>query len=86
MKRLFWTGLGVAVGVMATRKITETAQALTPAGMTNRLADSITVLGDAVREFGQDLREAMWDREEELYDALGLNDVPETDPAAPKRS
>jgi hypothetical protein len=86
MKRLFWTGLGVAVGVMATRKITEAAAALTPAGMTNRLADSITVLGEAVREFGQDLREAMWDREEELYDALGLNDVPESDPAATKRS
>lgn len=84
MKRLFWTGLGIAVGVMATRKITEAAAALTPAGMTDRLSDSITVLGGAVREFGQDLRDAMWDREDELYEALGLNDV-EDDPAAAKR-
>jgi hypothetical protein len=85
MKRLFWTGLGVAVGVMATRKITEAAAALTPSGMSGRLADSITVLGEAVREFGQDLRDAMWDREEELYEALGLNDV-EAEPPAAKRA
>ncbi len=85
MKRLFWTGLGVAVGVMATRKVTEAASVLTPAGMTDRLSTSITMLGEAVREFGQDLRDAMWDREDELYEALGLNDVPETEPA-PGRS
>lgn len=75
MKRLFWTGMGVAVGVLATRKITEAAAALTPAGMTERLADSISVLGTAVREFGEDMRDAMWEREDELNEALGLNDV-----------
>jgi hypothetical protein len=85
MKRLFWTGLGVAVGVMATRKITEAAHALTPAGASERLAGSIAVLGEAIREFGQDLRDAMWDREEELYEALGLNDV-DAEPPAAKRS
>ncbi|MGQ0466775.1 MAG: hypothetical protein ACT4QG_15795 [Sporichthyaceae bacterium] len=84
MKRLFWTGLGVAVGVMATRKITEAAHAFTPAGATERLAGSIAILGDAVREFGQGMRDAMWEREDELYEALGLNDVPDTEPAKRK--
>lgn len=82
MRRLFWAGLGIAVGVMATRKVQEAAAALTPAGVSDRLADSIAVLGEAVREFGQDLRDAMWDREEELYEALGLNDVEAEPPAA----
>jgi hypothetical protein len=85
MKRLFWTGLGVAVGVVVTRKATEAVAAFTPTGASERLAGSIAILGDAVREFGQDMRDAMWDREEELYEALGLNDVPESEPTPAKR-
>jgi hypothetical protein len=84
MKRLFWTALGVTVGVLATRKATRAVEALTPAGMTDRLAGSITTLGDAVREFGQDVRDAMWDREDALYEALGLNDVPDEAPTRPR--
>jgi hypothetical protein len=84
MKRLFWTALGVTVGVVATRRANRALEALTPAGMSERLAGSITTLGDAVREFGQDLRDAMWDREDELYEALGLNEIPEETPT-PRR-
>jgi hypothetical protein len=76
MSRLFWTALGVSAGVVLTRKATAAAAALTPTGAADRLATSITTLGDAVREFGQDLREAMWDREDELNAALGLHDAP----------
>jgi hypothetical protein len=82
---LFWTALGVTAGALLTRKATSAAAAFTPTAAADRLAESITTLGDAVREFGQDLREAMWHREEELYEALGLSDVPaETEPARPK--
>jgi hypothetical protein len=84
VKRLFWAGLGLATGVLLTRRATSAAHALTPAGMTDRLAESITTLGDALREFGQDMRDAMWDREEELHAALGLSDVPPE--PAPSRS
>jgi poly(3-hydroxybutyrate) depolymerase len=83
MKRLFWTAMGVTVGVLATRKATRAVEALTPAGLSDRLAGSITTLGGAVREFGQDVRDAMWDREDALYEALGLNDVP-ADPIRPR--
>jgi hypothetical protein len=81
MRRLFWTALGVTAGVVLTRKASAAAAAFTPSGVVDRLAGSITTLGDAVREFGQDLRDAMWDREDELYEALGLNEVP-SQPAA----
>lgn len=74
MKRLFWLGLGLGAGVIGARKATQAAEKLTPAGMTEGLASSIGNLGDAIRDFGQDVRDAMWDREEELRDALGLND------------
>jgi hypothetical protein len=85
MKRLFWTAMGVTVGVIVTRRAGRAVDALTPAGVTERLAGSITSLGDAVREFGQDVRDAMWDREDALYEALGLNDVPEETPTRTAR-
>jgi Family of unknown function (DUF6167) len=84
MKRLFWTAMGVTVGVLVTRRAARAMDALTPEGMTDRLTTSITNLGDAVREFGQDVRDAMWDREDELYEALGLHDAPEETPT-PRR-
>jgi hypothetical protein len=83
MKRLFWTAMGVTVGVVATRRAGRALDALTPAGATERLAVSISTLGDAVREFGQDVRDAMWDREDALYEALGLNDVPSAPSSVP---
>lgn len=82
MKRLFWLGVGLGAGVIGARKATQAAEKLTPAGMTEGLAASIGNLGDAIREFGQDVRDAMWDREEELREALGLND-PALDEASP---
>lgn len=81
MKRLFWLGVGIGAGVIGARKATQAAEKLTPTGMTEGLAASIGSLGDAIREFGQDVRDAMWDREEELREALGLNDAALDDPA-----
>ena len=80
MKSLFWIGMGAAVGVVATRKVSRALEQFTPAGVSDRLAESLTDLGDAVRQFGMDVREAMWDREDELRDALGLNDEPAPEP------
>jgi hypothetical protein len=85
MKRLFWTAMGVTVGVIVTRRAGRAVDALTPAGVTERLAGSLTSLGDAVREFGQDVRDAMWEREDALHEALGLNDVPEETPTRTAR-
>ena len=62
MGRLFWIALGATAGVLVVRKLTQTAQAYTPAGV----ASSIEGLGDAVRE-GMDTRET------ELRVALGID-------------
>jgi hypothetical protein len=85
MKGLFWTGLGVAVGVIATRKTARAIEQFTPSGLSESLADSITGLGDAIRQFGMDVREAMWDREDELRDALGLGENFQDTEDAPAR-
>ena len=81
MKSLFWTGMGVAVGVIVTRKASRALEQFTPEGVADRLAGSITELGDAIRQFGMDVREAMWDREDELRDAFGLSDDSRTEDA-----
>jgi hypothetical protein len=69
MKRLFWLGLGVAAGVMATRKVGETARKATPAGIAENLSDAMRELGGALGAFGADVRAGMAEREGEL-DAL----------------
>lgn len=69
MRRLFWLGVGAALGVAAVRKVTRTAESFTPAG----LAGSFAGLGDAARDFAADVRAAMRERETDLMDALGVN-------------
>ena len=82
MRRLFWLGIGVAVGVLVVRKVTKTAEAYTPRG----LASAVSGLGDSVREFAADVRLAMAEREEEMLDALGVAAVDEADAPPPSSS
>ena len=78
MRRVFWLGIGVAVGVLVVRKITKTAEAYSPKG----LAGAVSGLGDTVREFAAEVRVAMAEREDEMLDALGVAGAGE--PAAPE--
>ena len=71
MRRLFWLGIGVAVGALVVRKITKTAQAYTPKGLAGAVAD----LGESVREFAADVRVAMAEREDEMLEALGVGEL-----------
>ena len=76
MRRLFWLGIGVAVGALVVRKITKTAQAYTPKGLAGAVAD----LGESVREFAADVRVAMAEREDEMLEALGVTgELPDSD-------
>jgi hypothetical protein len=70
MKRLFWLGLGVATGVVATRKATEAAKRLTPAGVGEQIGDGLRELALAIGEFGADVRAGMNEREHELTDMV----------------
>jgi hypothetical protein len=68
--RLFWLGVGVGVGALVVRKVTKKAEAFTPAGISASLQTSAAGLLDTVRDFVEDVREGMAERESELYDAL----------------
>jgi hypothetical protein len=66
MKRLFWLGVGLAAGAYATRRASEAAQRLTPAGIGANLADGLRELGAGLGAFGAEVRAGMAAREEEL--------------------
>ncbi|WP_159699196.1 hypothetical protein [Arthrobacter sp. 18067] len=71
MKRIVWMGIGVAIGVIAFRKITEARANIGPDGLNRavgRMADGLFDFADAVRT-------GMHQREEDLRAALGIDDA-----------
>ncbi len=87
-RRLFYITLGAVAGVLVVRKLTQAAQRLTPAGVQESMTGALGGLGEAIRDFGESVREAMSEREDELRVSLGLDgthdlvDMPEyADPA-----
>ena len=69
MKRIIWMGIGVAIGVIAFRKITEVQSTLGPEGL-NRAAGRFA---DGLYDFADAVREGMTERETELRAALGID-------------
>jgi hypothetical protein len=86
MKRLFWVGVGVAVGVAATRKVNELTQKATPAGIGTSLGEGLRELGAGLGAFGAEVRAGMNERSEELYamveDTTEIPVRPDTSPSA----
>ncbi|HET6212899.1 MAG TPA: hypothetical protein VFE14_08515 [Micromonosporaceae bacterium] len=78
MKRLFWLGLGAAVGVLVVRAVTKRAQSLTPRGIASGVQESAGNLLDSVRGFVDDVREGMAEREAQIHaafvDGVALDD------------
>jgi uncharacterized protein with PhoU and TrkA domain len=71
MKRMIWMAAGVAIGVLAVRKLSQTRDALGPVGLNRALgqvADSVATFADAVRD-------GMQERETDLRLALGIDSV-----------
>ncbi|WP_312183043.1 hypothetical protein [Arthrobacter sp.] len=68
IKRVFWMSIGITIGVIAVRRISEAKDSLGPAGL-NRAVGSAA---DAVHNFTDAFRDAMTQREDELRSALGL--------------
>ena len=62
MNRIIWMGIGVAIGVIAFRKVTEAQSALGPEGL-NR---AVGRLADGLYDFADAVREGMGERETEL--------------------
>lgn len=70
MKRIVWMGIGVAIGVIAFRKITEAQANLGPEGL-NR---AVSRMADGLFDFADAVRSGMHQREEDLRAVLGIDD------------
>lgn len=70
MKRLLWLGAGLAIGALVVRAVSKKAQSYTPSGMAAAARDSGRNLVDSVREFVDDVRDGMHEREHELRAAF----------------
>lgn len=75
MRRLFWLGVGVAVGVVVVRRVTRTAQAYTPAGIASSLTESAGGLVESLRSFVEDVRVGMAEREQEIHQAFAQGEA-----------
>lgn len=71
MKKLFWVGIGIGVGVLTARKIGEAKSLASPDGL-NRTIGRFT---DSLHEIADAFRDGMSERETELRQALGLDET-----------
>jgi chromosome condensin MukBEF MukE localization factor len=77
---MLWFGLGIAAGVVASRKARGAVRAVTPAGVAENVGDAVRELAEAVGSFGADVRAGMAQREAELIAAVeqrtGIDAIP----------
>ena len=73
MRRLFWLALGATIGVLLVRRLTRAAESLTPRALAASVSSSLGGLTEAVREFADEVREGMAEREAELMDGTGID-------------
>jgi hypothetical protein len=72
MKRLVWMGIGVAIGVIAFRKVTEAQASMQSTLGPQGLNRAVGRLADGVYDFADALRDGMRERETDLRAALGV--------------
>jgi hypothetical protein len=75
IRRLFWLTVGIMLGAWAAFRLKRLMRALTPQALVHQASG----VGHTVREFADDVRNAMHAREDELRDALGLDAHAEID-------
>ena len=73
MRRLFWLAMGVTIGALIVRKLSKAAERLTPRGMATGIGGGLRELADAIRDFSDDVRNAMHEREAELRAGTGFD-------------
>ncbi|SFD05479.1 DUF6167 family protein [Streptomyces aidingensis] len=71
-RRVFWFGAGAAAGVWATTRVQRTLRELSADSLALRAAGRAVDTGRRLRDFAQEVRGGMAEREAELHDALGL--------------
>ena len=73
MRRLFWLVMGITIGVLVVRKLSQAAERLTPNSVLRSVADGLRDLAEAIGDFGADVRAAAAEREAELRAGTGLD-------------
>ncbi|MGZ4651148.1 MAG: DUF6167 family protein [Kineosporiaceae bacterium] len=68
MRRVFWMAVGATVAVLVVRRVNRLLDAASPEG----IGRSLNAAADSVREFADDIRTGMAQREQELRVALGV--------------
>jgi len=79
MRRLLWLGVGLAVGALVVRKLTQKANEFTPSGIATSLSQSAGGLVESVRSFVDDVREGMSERERQIQEAFEAGTLYEDD-------
>jgi hypothetical protein len=79
VKRMLWLGIGLAVGALVVRAVTKKARAFTPQGLAASARDSATGVLGSVREFIDDVREGMVEREADIHAAFVEGDALDED-------
>jgi hypothetical protein len=75
MKRLLWLGVGVAVGAVVVRKLTQKANQYTPSGIATSLSESAGGLVESLRSFVDDVRDGMAEREQQIHEAFAAGEL-----------
>ncbi|MEV6633469.1 hypothetical protein AB0M54_22250 [Actinoplanes sp. NPDC051470] len=75
MKRLLWLGAGLAVGALVVRQLTKKANQYSPSGIATSLSESAGGLVESVRNFVDDVREGMAERENEIQEAFAAGEL-----------
>ena len=75
MKRLLWLGVGIAVGAVVVRKLARKADQFTPTGIAASLSESAGGLVESLRNFVEDVRDGMAERENEIHEAFAAGEL-----------
>jgi hypothetical protein len=80
MRRLFWLSVGAGAGVYVThrvkRRVERVARSLSPEGVAMRAVATGKGTGDRLRHFAADVRTEMQAREQELREAVRMDQAP----------
>ncbi|MBT2214002.1 MULTISPECIES: hypothetical protein [Actinomadura] len=90
MRRLFWLSVGAGAGIYAThrvkRRVERIARTWSPEGVAARAVSTGQGAGERLRDFAADVRTEMRAREEELREAVRMDQAPpEPDGSRPRR-
>ncbi|TDE38119.1 hypothetical protein [Actinomadura sp. 6K520] len=80
MRRLFWLSVGAGAGVYVShrvkRRVVRIARAWSPEGVAARAVSTGQGAGERLRHFASDVRTEMRAREEELREAVRMDQAP----------